>query len=123
VRAFVAVCRAFGIEPVLMTQPFTSSRNALTPKWAELANQDVFNAIIHEVGRSEDVLVTDLVRSLQEEVPGWNAPGRLFFDGLHITDEGSQVVGAFIGEALHPLPARGAGARPSSLASGGDPDR
>ncbi len=104
--SFVHLCRDFGIEPVLMTQPLSSSRSALTPDWADLGNQDVFNAIIREVGREENVLVIDLVSRLRDEVPGWDEPGRVFWDGMHVTDEGSRIVGEMIGEELQPLAVR-----------------
>lgn len=100
--AFVQLCRAFGAEPVLMTQPLSSSRSALTPDWADLGNQDVFNAIIREVGREQDVLVIDLVSRLRE-IPGWDEPDRFFWDGMHVNDEGSRVVAGMISEALAPL--------------------
>jgi lysophospholipase L1-like esterase len=102
-RAWIHVCRAFGIEPVLMTQPLTSSRNWLTPEWADLGNQDVFNAITRQVGEEEGVPVIDLVRHLQEDVPGWDEPERLFFDGMHVNDEGSRVLSKFMSAALLPL--------------------
>ena len=105
-RVFVHACRDFGIEPVLMTQPLSSSRSALTPDWADLGSQDVFNAIIREVGRDENVLVIDLVSRLREEVPGWDEPGKVFWDGMHVTDAGSRIVGEMIGEELQPLAAR-----------------
>jgi lysophospholipase L1-like esterase len=104
--SFVRVCRSFGIEPVLMTQPLSSSRSALTPDWADLGNQDVFNAIIRQVGEQEGVLVVDLVTFLREEVPDWDAEGRLFWDGMHVTDEGSRVVGLEIARVLRPLALR-----------------
>jgi lysophospholipase L1-like esterase len=104
--SFVRVCRSFGIEPVLMTQPLTSSRSAFTPDWADLGNQDVFNAVIREVGRQEEVLVIDLVAALQAEVPEWDAPDRVFWDGMHVTDEGSRIVGKIIARELQPLVGR-----------------
>jgi lysophospholipase L1-like esterase len=94
------------MEPVLMTQPLSSSRNALRSDWADLGNQDVFNAIIREVGRQEDVLVIDLVTDLREEIADWNAPMHLFWDGMHVTDEGSRVVGKEIARALRPTAQR-----------------
>jgi lysophospholipase L1-like esterase len=98
--SFIHISRDFGIEPVLMTQPLSSSRNALTPDWADLGNQDVFNAVVREVGEQEGVLVIDLVRRLQEEVPGWDRPGRVFYDGMHVNDAGSRIYADFIARAL-----------------------
>lgn len=102
-RAFVHLCRDFGIEPVLMTQPISTSTNRFTPDWADLGRQDLFNAVVRYVGDQEDVLVIDLVRHLHEEVPEWNEPGRIFWDGMHVNDEGSKVYGRFIARALAPL--------------------
>jgi lysophospholipase L1-like esterase len=99
-RAFVGICRAFGIVPVLMTQPITDARNGLTPDWSNPHSQDVFNAAIRKVGAEERVHVIDLVRHLVEEVPGWNAPMRYFYDGLHVNDEGSRLYAKFIAAEL-----------------------
>jgi lysophospholipase L1-like esterase len=109
-RTFVRAARAFGIEPVLMTQPLSSSRNELTPEWADPGNQDVFNEQIRRVAREEDALLVDLVRHVQETVPGWNEPGRLFYDGMHVNDRGSEVYARHIADRLEPL-VRSAGGR------------
>jgi hypothetical protein len=90
-RAFVHICHSFGIVPVLMTQPLSNSRNALTPEWADWANQDVFNEVVREVARSENVMLIDLVRHLHEEVADWDSPMNIFYDGMHVTDHGSRV--------------------------------
>jgi lysophospholipase L1-like esterase len=101
--AFVHLCRDFGITPVLMTQPMSASRNAMTPEWSDLGNQDRFNAIIREIGQREQVPVIDLVNFLQESVEGWNEPMNIFYDGLHVTDKGSRVLGEHIAASLRPL--------------------
>jgi GDSL-like Lipase/Acylhydrolase family len=102
-KAFVHLCRSFDIQPVFMTQPFSGSTNALTPNWVDRTAQDQFNAVIRMVGEEEGVLVIDLVRYLQEQVPEWNKPMEIFYDAIHVTDKGSQVYAQYITERLLPL--------------------
>jgi hypothetical protein len=102
-KAFVNLCRSFDIQPVFMTQPFSGSTNALTPNWLDRTAQDQFNAVIRMVGEEEGVLVIDLVRYLQEQVPEWNKPMEIFYDAIHVTDKGSQVYAQYITERLLPL--------------------
>ena len=119
-RAFVRLARSFDVEPVLMTQPLASSRNALTPAWADLGNQDRFNHVIREVARTEDALLIDLVRHLQEEVPGWDEPMKLFYDGMHVNDDGSRVYAAHIADQLYPMAREIAARRTAAPAREGD---
>jgi lysophospholipase L1-like esterase len=100
-RAFVRLSRAFGIEPVLMTQPLASIRNGFTPDWVEPRNQEVFNQIMRTVGAEEGAVVIDLARHLVEHVEGWDDPMKLFYDGVHVTDRGSEVYAAYIAERLY----------------------
>jgi len=102
-QAFIHICRAFGIQPVLMTEPFSGSTNSLTPHWVNRTAQDRFNTIIREVGEEEGVLVIDLVRHLQERVPEWNKPMEIFYDAIHVTDKGSRIYAQHITERLLPL--------------------
>jgi lysophospholipase L1-like esterase len=99
----VHLCRDFGIEPVLMTEPLAGATNDLTPKWAELGAQDRFNAIVRQVGKQEQVAVIDLARHLQQEVPDWDKPGHVFYDAIHVNDDGSEVYARHIAERLAPL--------------------
>ncbi len=101
-KAFVHLCRDFGIKPILMTQPLSSSSNALTPEWADLGAQDRFNALIRRVGAEENVPVIDLVRYLAEDIPDWEQPMNIFYDGMHVTDKGSEVYAKHIAEKLAP---------------------
>jgi hypothetical protein len=48
-------------------------------------------------------MVIDLVNYLAEEIPDWNAPGRIFYDAIHVTDEGSKVYARCIADRLRPL--------------------
>lgn len=100
--AVVHVCRDFGIEPVLMTQPLASRTNELTPAWADSAAQDRFNAEVREVGRREGVFVIDLVEHLNRSVPRWQEPNEVLYDGIHVNDRGSQEYARYIAEQLLP---------------------
>ena len=102
-RAFVHIARSFDIQPILMTEPFTGSANALTPDWVHARPLDQFNAVVREVGEHEGAPVIDLVRFLQEEVPEWAQPNEIFFDGIHVTEKGSGVYAKYITERLMPF--------------------
>ena len=99
-KAFVHICHAFGIQPVLMTQPFSSSTNSLTPDWIDRTAQDRFNTIVRTVGKEDGIPVIDLVHHLLTQVPEWNKPMEIFYDAIHITDKGSQVYAQHIAERL-----------------------
>jgi lysophospholipase L1-like esterase len=100
-RAFVRISRAFSIEPVLMTQPLANIRNVFTPDWVDPRNQEVFNHIIRTVGAEEGAVVIDLVRHLIEDVEDWNQHMNIFYDGVHVTDRGSEVYAEYIAERLY----------------------
>jgi hypothetical protein len=102
-KTFVHMCRDFHIEPVLMTQPYSHQRTSLTPVWLDETAQDQFNEVIREVGRSENVLVIDLMTHLRRDVPGWNTPNDIFYDAIHVTDRGSHVYADYIAAQLRPL--------------------
>lgn len=101
-KVFVHMCRDFGIEPVLMTQPYSRHRNALTPGWLESTAQDQFNDIIRDVGQSENVLVIDLVNHIRT-IPNWDEPNHIFYDAIHVTDAGSRIYAEYIAAQLQPL--------------------
>jgi lysophospholipase L1-like esterase len=98
-RAFARVCRAFDIEPVLMTQPAISIRTELTPAWVELKNQQRFNDVVRAIAAEEDAVLIDLARHVGE-IEGWDQPMRVFYDGIHVTDEGSRVYAEYIARRL-----------------------
>ncbi len=102
-RAFVGICRSFGIVPVLMTQPSIAMRTKLTPNWTDLQNQERFNEIIRRVAADEGVLLVDLVAHLSAEVPDWKEPNRIFYDGVHVNDAGSEILARHIAQRLQPL--------------------
>jgi lysophospholipase L1-like esterase len=88
-RAFIGVCRAFGIEPVLMTQPFAPARTQLSPDWIDASDQERFNETIRTVARAEDAVLIDLARHIVQDVEGWDRPMRVFYDGIHVTAQGA----------------------------------
>jgi lysophospholipase L1-like esterase len=98
-RAFAGLCRAFGIQPVLMTQPAISIRTQLTPAWVELKNQQRFNDVVRAIAAEEDVVLIDLARHVGG-IEGWDQPMRVFYDGIHVTDEGSRVYAEYIARRL-----------------------
>jgi lysophospholipase L1-like esterase len=110
-RAFAGLCRAFDIEPVLMTQPAISMRTALTPEWLELKNQERFNNIVRAIAAEENVVLIDLARHIGE-VEGWDQPMRVFYDGIHVTDEGSRIYAEYIARRLGETVLRRSGSRP-----------
>ncbi len=99
-RAFVALCRAFGIEPVLMTQPSVATRTPLTPRWVTARNQATFNDEMRRVAKEEDVVLIDLARHLKDDVADWEQPMKVFYDGIHVTAEGSRVYAEYITQRL-----------------------
>ena len=102
-RVFVGVARGLGIIPVLMTEPLSDIRNELTPDWADMGGVARFNEIVRRVGEEEQVPVIDLVGYLSNNVPGWAQPMKVFYDGIHVTDYGSEVYARHIAERLEPL--------------------
>jgi len=102
-RAFVGVARAFEIEPVLATQPLATERTELTPRWANAGAQQRFNQTIREVGAETGALVVDLDAAVRASGPDWAAPMHLFYDGMHVTREGSQLYARVLTEALEPV--------------------
>ncbi|HEU4365362.1 MAG TPA: SGNH/GDSL hydrolase family protein [Candidatus Krumholzibacteria bacterium] len=101
--AFVRMCRAFDIVPVLTTEPYSRHRTTLTPGWLEETSQDQFNDVIREVGGTEGALVVDLETFLHEQVPDWDEPNKIFYDAIHVTEEGSRVYARHIVERLRPV--------------------
>jgi hypothetical protein len=103
-KVFVEMCRAFGITPVLMTQPQASNiRNELTPDWTDPTAQNVFNQAIREVGKETGAEIIDLAAMVAREATDIEGLKRIFFDGSHVTDYGSQLYARFISQHLYGL--------------------
>jgi lysophospholipase L1-like esterase len=100
-RTFVGMCRAFGITPVLMTQPSDGYRNELTPGWINQSDQAMFNDATREVAAEQHADLIDLVALLRARQPPPSAP--LFYDGIHVTDYGSQLYGEHVAERLQQI--------------------
>jgi hypothetical protein len=102
-RLFVHLCRDFGIEPVMMTEPLAGAANELTPAWADLGAQDRFNELIRTIGNEENAAVIDLANHVKRNVPDWEKPMTMFYDGMHVTDRGSRIYAEYVVERLIPL--------------------
>lgn len=99
-RAFARLCRAFGIEPVLMTQPSVTTPSADTPRWVTAKNQRAFNDEVRRVAREEEVPLIDLAQHLADDVPNWEAPNTVFYDGIHVTAAGAKIYAEYITRRL-----------------------
>jgi lysophospholipase L1-like esterase len=99
-RAFAGLCRAFGIAPVLMTQPSVSTPSRDTPRWVNARNQKAFNDALRGVARDEGVPLVDLAQHLSDDVPGWEEPNEVFYDGIHVTADGSRIYAEYITQRL-----------------------
>ena len=100
-KVFVAMCRAFEIVPVLVTQPFAPEvANELTPDWASAKGQLALNQVTRTVGADEGVLVIDLAGILQKKQLSNEALNELFYDGIHVTDKGAEFYATTISEAI-----------------------
>lgn len=99
-RAFIGLARAMDVVPVLMTQPTSNEITRYTPKWVDFKNQTRFNDVARRVGAEEAVVVIDLVEHLKAHVPDWDAPMKVYYDGVHLTDHGSQIYATHITEVL-----------------------
>jgi len=99
VRAWVRTSRAFGIEPVLITEPLSTLRNELTPPWTDAGALAVFNERVREIGREEGAAVVDLAALVQAE-PAFAAPEKIYYDGMHVNDEGARIYGRLVAQAL-----------------------
>jgi hypothetical protein len=116
VRSLVRLCREAGIEPVLITQPAlygptVDDVTGVDLRFVEVDPEDgtngnlawrileLYNDVLREEGPDLDVLVVDLGRGLPKS-------SRLFYDFLHLTNEGAEAAAGFIAGELCPLLAR-----------------
>ncbi|MBM4342723.1 MAG: SGNH/GDSL hydrolase family protein [Deltaproteobacteria bacterium] len=100
--AMVRSVRAFGAAPVLVTEPLATMRNSLTPDWANGPAQDALNQQVREVALAEGVTLVDLAAHVEREVPGFNVPNQMFYDGMHVNDHGGLIYGAHVAKTLLP---------------------
>ena len=99
VRAWLRSARAFGIEPVLITEPLSSFRNELTPPWTDAEALAAFNQKLREIGREEGAVVIDLAELVAAE-PEFAKPESIYYDGLHVNDAGARIYGRLVAQAL-----------------------
>jgi lysophospholipase L1-like esterase len=99
-RAFVRMARALGMEPVLMTEPAVTMDHALTPGWMSPRNQEIFNDEVRRVAAEEGAVLVDLARHVPTVAPRWREPMQVFYDGIHVTEEGARLYGEHIAERL-----------------------
>jgi lysophospholipase L1-like esterase len=103
-KVFVEMCRAFGITPVLMTQPQVSRlHNELTPAWSDPSAQNIFNRAIREVGAETGADVIDLAAMVAGHADDIEELKKIFYDGSHVRDYGSRVYARMISEQLYEL--------------------
>lgn len=113
VERIVSLCRAHGVEPVLMTQPALYSSATDPDTGTQLALVEVdderqlhgglawrlleqYNDVTRAVGRERKVLVVDVAR----RVEGRSA---YFYDWMHFTEDGAGAVARAAAEALEPF--------------------
>lgn len=107
-RSFIGVTRAWGIEPVLMTQvnvqPTSEEQSSTFLTREQLhgakispdefaSTHDYFNAVIRDVASSESVLLIDLARAKD-----WSFGD--VYDSIHFTDQGSRKVAEVVAAVL-----------------------
>jgi lysophospholipase L1-like esterase len=99
VRAWVRTARAYGVEPVLVTEPLSSMRNEFTPPWTDARALADFNERVRAVGKEENATVIDLAALIQDELRA-RRPEELFYDGLHVNDDGARLYARLVANAL-----------------------
>ncbi len=98
----VAMARAFGITPVLMTQPLAEVDNAYTPSWANLANQRLFNEVIRSIALTTSTVMIDLDQAMNERFVH-EKPVDYLYDGMHANDNGAELYAQTVSTALLPM--------------------
>ena len=106
-KTFISVCRSWGINPVLMTQPnrlnssdtlientYNFSTLSLLFSYDEYVSMhEKFNYIIRDVGTEEGILVIDLDQHL-------SGKKEFIYDAVHLNTEGSVEVAKIISSQL-----------------------
>jgi len=106
-KTFISVCRSWGINPVLMTQPnrlnssdtlientYNFSTLSLLFSYDEYVSMhEKFNYIIRDVGTEEGILVIDLDQHLSDKK-------EFIYDAVHLNTEGSVEVAKIISRQL-----------------------
>lgn len=110
-QVFINICKARGIIPVLMTQanrlkdnPDKVVRDSMQEFEINQAinyNEfkklyDLFNEIIREIGRDNDILIIDLAKEIPQEK-------EYMFDAVHFNDNGSKFAAKIISGEIKKL--------------------
>jgi hypothetical protein len=85
--SFVEVSKAWGINPILMTQMSRSMGKK------DFEYQNSFNNIVRNIGKQYDVLVIDLDKELSEKE-------EYIYDNVHLNTNGSKKAASIITEAI-----------------------
>jgi lysophospholipase L1-like esterase len=110
-KKIVETCRNAGIKPVLVTQPLLvgfgtddvtgldlARIKAYGPRQSGKMYWDVvetYNGVVRNVGRENDVQIIDLAKQMPKS-------SRYFYDFIHYTPEGAQVIAEIIARSLCP---------------------
>ena len=101
---FVEMCRAFGIKPVLLTQPFSPMiKNDLTPDWMNPTALTAFNQVIREVVDKKNAHLVDLAAYIAEKGVTKDEVRKIFYDGIHVTDYGSRIYAIYLADRLYEI--------------------
>lgn len=110
VHALIRNTRAIGAEPVLLTQPALYGRAVDPTLSIDLANieyidgisselqweiLELYNDVVRELATQEAVLLIDLGQQMPKD-------SRYYFDWIHYSNEGAQLVAKIVGDALIP---------------------
>jgi lysophospholipase L1-like esterase len=108
--ALTALCRRNGIEPVFVTQPALFGEVVDRATGVDLSRKQVngrgngalewkllesYNTVTRRVAAQHGVFLIDLAARMPKD-------SRLFYDFLHFTNEGSEVVGTIVATAIAP---------------------
>jgi hypothetical protein len=92
-RAFVKLCRNFGITPVLMTQPSNGEDpGSVINKISIFEMHPEFNAVVQYIAREENVHLINLAKEMKD--PNY------FHDFVHLNNYGSSVATRIIAHNL-----------------------
>lgn len=103
-KIFIAMCQAFDIIPVLVTEPLAiEMKNELTPAWTDENCQKLFNNCIREVSKNNNVDLIDLSLLISKVATNTDKLRKIFYDGIHVTDYGSKLYASYISENLYKI--------------------
>jgi lysophospholipase L1-like esterase len=111
-KRLIQMCKDAGIEPVLITQPMLAGPVVDDVTHVDLAKvkvsphnhcdgemwwdaQELYNDVTRRVGSENGVVVVDLAREMPKS-------SRYFYDFVHFTNDGSQVVAEILYSSLCP---------------------